>query len=179
MTDPARANLAGLKPGQILLHIGVHKTGTTSIQDALAHARPELSQWNVHYPGTAQAHRKVASSAMNRRLGWQVGGAPAPDPAVWENFVRSARDFSGITVCSSEFFAESDDATAGRIIERIGRKNVHVVITLRNLGKILPSAWQQILKSGYTHGYVHWLENRGRALGPSCWKGPRNGGRCR
>jgi len=159
MTGAAFENLAGLKPGQILLHIGVHKTGTTAIQDALAHARPELSQWNVHYPGTAQAHRKVASSAMNRRLGWQVGGAPAPDPAVWENFVQRAKAFSGITVCSSEFFAESDDATAGQIIERIGVANVHVVITLRNLGKILPSAWQQILKSGYEHGYVHWLEN--------------------
>jgi hypothetical protein len=159
MTDPALENLAGLKPGQILLHIGVHKTGTTAIQDALAHARPELSQWNVQYPGTAQAHRTVASSAMNRRLGWQVGGAPAPDPAVWENFVQSAQSFSGITVCSSEFFAESDADTAGQIIERIGKENVHVVITLRNLGKILPSAWQQILKSGYEFGYVHWLTN--------------------
>ncbi len=159
MTDPASGNSVGLKRGSILLHIGVHKTGTTAIQDALAHARPELSQWNVQYPGTAQAHRKVASSAMNRRLGWQVGGAPAPEPAVWENFVKNAHAFQGITVCSSEFFAESDADTAGQIIERIGKENVHVVITLRNLGKILPSAWQQILKSGYEFGYVHWLTN--------------------
>jgi hypothetical protein len=159
MSDQESGNGANLKPGQVLLHIGVHKTGTTAIQDALANARPELSQWDVQYPGTAQAHRNVASSAMNRRLGWQVGGAPAPDPTVWEDFVHSAHAFSGITVCSSEFFAESDDATAGQIVEKIGKENVHVVITLRNLGKILPSAWQQILKSGYTNGYVHWLEN--------------------
>jgi len=159
MTDPASGNSVGLKRGSILLHIGVHKTGTTAIQDALSHARPELSQWDVQYPGNAQAHRRVASSAMNRRLGWQVGGAPAPEPAVWENFVKNAHAFQGITVCSSEFFAESDDATAGEIVERIGKGNVHVIITLRNLGKILPSAWQQILKSGYENGYVHWLKN--------------------
>ena len=159
MTGQETGNAANLKPGQILLHIGVHKTGTTAIQDALAHARPELHEWNVQYPGTTQAHRNVASSAMDRRLGWKVGGAAAPDPSLWENFVQSAHEFPGITVCSSEFFAESDDATAAEIVERIGKENVHVVITLRNFARILPSAWQQILKSGYENGYIHWLKN--------------------
>ncbi|CAB4888143.1 MAG: hypothetical protein F2923_00615 [Actinobacteria bacterium] len=159
MTGREKGNAANLQPGQILLHIGVHKTGTTAIQDALAHARPELHEWNVQYPGTAQAHRNLASSAMDRRLGWKVGGAAAPDPSLWENFVKSAHKFPGITVCSSEFFAESDDAKAREIIERIGKENVHIVVTLRNFGQILPSAWQQILKSGYENGYIHWLNN--------------------
>jgi hypothetical protein len=78
---------------------------------------------------------------------------------LWENFVREAEQFNGITVCSSEFFAESTPETAQRIIDRVGKENVHVVITLRNFGKILPSAWQQILKSGYEFGYNHWLTN--------------------
>jgi hypothetical protein len=34
---------------------------------------------------------------------------------------------------------------------------VHVVATLRPLGKILPSAWQQYVKDGYTGDYESWL----------------------
>lgn len=148
-----------LQPGGILLHIGVHKTGTTTIQDAFAQNRSLLPALGVSYPGTGQAHRLIASSAMNRRLGWRPGGSPPPDPKLWQQFVKDAKKFPGITVCSSEFFAESTAQQAQQIIDRIGRDNVHVVITLRNFAKILPSAWQQILKSGYEFGYVHWLNN--------------------
>ncbi len=146
-----------LQPGGILLHIGVHKTGTTAIQDAFATNREVLRGLGVSYPGTGQAHRNIASSAMQRPLGWRTKGAHRPDPKLWDDFVQQALQFDGITVCSSEFFAESSTEVATRIIERIGKENVHVVITLRNFAKILPSAWQQILKSGYEFGYIHWL----------------------
>jgi len=141
----------------MVLHIGVHKTGTTAIQAALANSRSILGQWKVTYPGSQQAHRLVASSAMDRRLGWRVGGAPPPDPQLWDRFVDDAHAYKGVTVCSSEFFAEASDEVAARIVDRVGADRIHVVVTLRNLGRILPSAWQQILKSGYETGYEPWL----------------------
>lgn len=159
MSKPEFSNAANLEPGGILLHIGVHKTGTTAIQDAFAQNRALLPSLGVSYPGVGQAHRNLASSAMQRPVGWRTGGAQLPDMDLWNDFVDESRTFDGITVCSSEFFSESSDEVARRIIERIGIENVHVVITLRNLGKILPSAWQQILKSGYEFGYVQWLTN--------------------
>lgn len=140
------------------MHIGVHKTGTTAVQDALAGARPVLDEYGVRYPGRHQAHRHVASSAMGRRLGWRTDGARDPDPALWNRFVREAHAYRGVTVLSSEFLAESDDAIASRMIEATGRDRTHVVVTLRNLGRILPSAWQQILKSGFETRYADWLE---------------------
>jgi hypothetical protein len=160
--------------GGILLHIGVHKTGTTAIQAALANARPELGTYAVQYPGTRQAHRSIASSAMNRRLGWRTVGAPEPESEAWEEFLRESRSFSGVTVCSSEFFAESDDDTARSIVEAIGVDRVHVVLTLRNLGKILPSAWQQLLKSGYEVDYPDWLDNAFNAAEPELHAKSRN-----
>jgi len=159
MSDQESGNGANLKPGQVLLHIGVHKTGTTAIQDAFARNRGLLTTLGISYPGTGQAHRNLASSAMQRPLGWRTGGAQLADPDLWTDFLTEAENFNGITVCSSEFFAESPDEVAQRIVAQIGRENVHVVITLRNFGKILPSAWQQILKSGYEFGYVQWLTN--------------------
>ena len=156
---PDQVNESHLSPGGVLLHIGVQKTGTTTIQDAFAQNRAQLPALGISYPGSRQAHRLIASSAMNRRLGWRPGGSPPPDPKLWQQFVKDAQKFPGITVCSSEFFAESTSQEAQQIIDRVGRDNVHVVITLRNFAKILPSAWQQILKSGYEFGYIHWLNN--------------------
>lgn len=153
-----RERAHGLGPGSILMHIGVHKTGTTAVQDALAGTRPLLEEHGVRYPGRHQAHRDIASAAMGRRLGWRTDGARDPDPARWTRFVREAHAHAGTTVLSSEFLAESDDATAARIIEAVGADRVHVVVTLRNLGRILPSAWQQILKSGFETRYTDWLD---------------------
>ncbi len=157
MPDAIAPSPLGLKPGGMALHIGVHKTGTTAIQAALANSRPVLDTWAVQYPGEGQAHRLIASSAMGRRLGWRVGGSAAPDPHAWSDFVKHAQAYRGVTVCSSEFFAESTDDVAQRIIDQVGRERVHVILTLRNFGRILPSAWQQILKSGYETAYIPWL----------------------
>jgi len=159
MAAPNRSNVLGLPEGGMALHIGVHKTGTTAIQAALANSRPVLGQWHVQYPGNRQAHRLIASSAMDRRLGWRVGGSPAPEPQAWTKFVQDAHAFHGITVCSSEFFAESDDATVQKIVKDVGQDQVHVIVTLRNFARILPSAWQQILKSGYATAYLPWLQH--------------------
>ena len=46
----------------VLLHIGVHKTGTTAIQAALADAREELASLGVRYPGKLQAQHRAAQA---------------------------------------------------------------------------------------------------------------------
>ena len=102
----------GLVPGGMLLHIGVHKTGTTAIQAALANSRPILGQWKVRYPGRHQAHRRVAASAMGRSLGWRTDGREEPDGKLWGTFVKEAAAFDGVTVLSSEFLSASPTSVA-------------------------------------------------------------------
>ena len=153
--EPSRA---GTPPGSMLLHIGVHKTGTTAVQTALANSRDILGKWGVRYPGHLMAHRDVASSVMGRPLGWRTDGARAPQQALWNRIVKQAHEYHGITVISSEFFAESSDEVVGRIASDVTRDQLQVVVTLRNLGRILPSAWQQNLKSGFEIPYLPWLQ---------------------
>lgn len=141
----------------MLLHIGVHKTGTTAVQTALANSRDVLGTWGVRYPGRLMAHREVASSVMGRPLGWRTDGARPPKSGLWEQTVAEARAFDGTTVISSEFLAESPDDVVERIVADVGREHLQVVVTLRNLGRILPSAWQQNLKSGFETPYLPWL----------------------
>ncbi len=153
----ASPSSSALPRGGMLLHIGVHKSGTTAIQAAFENARPSLADCGVSYPGEQQAHRAIASSALGRPLGWRTTGANKPDVSAWNEFVQHAQAYPGITVCSSEFFAEADNEAAAEIVSRVGLDRIHVVLTLRNLGKILPSAWQQMLKSGFEMDYATWL----------------------
>ncbi len=146
-----------LPAGSMLLHIGVHKTGTTAVQTALANCRDILGTWDVRYPGRLMAHREIASSVMGRPLGWRTDGAKPPKPGLWEQTVSDAHAYGGATVISSEFFAESPDDVVERIVRDVGADRLQVVVTLRNLGKLLPSAWQQNLKSGFETPYLAWV----------------------
>lgn len=146
-----------LPDGAMLLHIGVHKTGTTAVQTALANCRDILGTWQVRYPGRLMAHREIASSVMGRPLGWRTDGAKPPRDGLWERTVADAHSYDGATVISSEFFAESPEDVVARIVGDVGQGRLQVVITLRNLGKLLPSAWQQNLKSGFETPYLPWI----------------------
>lgn len=144
-------------PGSMVLHIGVHKTGTTAVQTALANSRDILGTWNIRYPGRLMAHREIASSVMERPLGWRTDGAKAPKAGLWAQTVAECHAYPGTTVISSEFFAESPVEVVDRIVGDVGADRLEVVITLRNLGRILPSAWQQNLKSGFETPYLPWI----------------------
>lgn len=143
--------------GSFAMHIGVHKTGTTAIQSSLAQVRPQLREQGISYPGRLMAHRDIASSAMGRPLGWRTEGARPPQQGLWEETVREAKNFDGTTLISSEFLAEADDETAARMVAATGLDRTHVIVTLRNFARILPSAWQQNLKSGMRSSYEDWL----------------------
>jgi hypothetical protein len=77
--------------------------------------------------------------------------------------VRATRDQR--VFVSSEWLCRASNRQARRVVRGLGRDRVHVVATLRPLAKILPSAWQQYVKDGYTGDYESWL--RATLTGPA------------
>jgi hypothetical protein len=151
--------LPTLAPDAVLLHIGVHKTGTTAIQAALADARGELRAAGVLYPGRLQAQHRAALAALGRTWGWnQRGGSVVPTHQL-DAVAKDVSKHRGRVVISSEFFCEADEETAQRVVQGLGGSRVHVVVTLRNLGSLLPSSWQQYLKYGLETDYEPWLQD--------------------
>lgn len=144
----------------VLLHVGVHKTGTTAIQAALADARDDLLAHGVRYPGKLQAQHRAALALLGRPWGWNSRGGSVMDRRHFDALVRRATHHQGRVVISSEFFCEAPEDKAMETIQALGGSDkVTVVITLRNLGKLLPSSWQQYLKYGLTTEYSKWLED--------------------
>jgi hypothetical protein len=145
-----------LAEGTRLLHIGPHKTGTTTVQGAFYLARERLAAHGVLYPGKG---RQPLASVLAVTGQPPLLGEPPHKITYWNNLVGKIRAAgSQRVVLSSEFFDEADDATARRVVEDLGGPLVHVVVTLRPLVSIIPSQWQQYLQNGYCFPYLEWLE---------------------
>jgi hypothetical protein len=145
-----------LRAGTRLLHIGPHKTGSTAVQGAFHLARERLAGQGVVYPGRGRQPLWPILAVTGQPA---LRGEPSPEMAYWDRLVRDIRDAGEQrVVLSSEFFAEADDETARRVIEDLGGPDVHVVVTLRSLIRILPSQWQQYLQNGYQFPYLEWLD---------------------
>ncbi|MFJ8631387.1 hypothetical protein [Streptomyces sp. NPDC093568] len=153
-----------LPTGTRLLHIGPHKTGTTSIQGALFAAKDEMARHGVAWLA-ATRHPMEAVLAACARTGMM--GDARPTERHWERLLEQVRATGRRTsVISSEFFADaSDEETIGRIVARLGDDGgrdrghcdrVHVLVTLRPLARIMPSQWQQYVQNGLRMGYEDW-----------------------
>ncbi|MDR6973852.1 hypothetical protein J2X68_000521 [Streptomyces sp. 3330] len=177
-SDGASAGPVPLPAGTRLLHIGPHKTGTTSIQGALFAAKEKLPAYGVAYPAQSR-HPMQAVLAACSRTG--MIGDTAPTERHWTRLVDQVHATGRSTaVISSEFFADApDDATAGRIVEQLGGEPVRVLVTLRPLVRIMPSQWQQYVQNGLRMGYEDWLEHMLRKApyekpNPSFWRRHRH-----
>lgn len=164
----------------VLLHIGVHKTGTTALQAALADARDDLAAAGVRYPGKLQAHHRAALAVLGRPWGWNNRGGAVLDRAHFDRLSARVAEHRGRVVISSEFFCEAPEEVAREVVAGLGGRRVHVVVTLRNLGKLLPSSWQQYLKYGLTTDYEPWLQDvfatpGSSRMSPTFWKRQAHG----
>lgn len=159
-----------ISPGGCLVHIGFDKTGTTGLQGAFHSDRERLREHGVIYPGTERYH-KSAGVAVTEARG-NLGDAPIT-MAAWNELTDEVRAATGQRIfVSSEWLCRATDKQARRVVRGLGGDRVHIVATLRPLAKILPSAWQQYVKDGYTGGYEEWLQGtlRGaRGESPTPW----------
>jgi hypothetical protein len=173
---PMLADAPAMPPNGVLLHIGVHKTGTTAIQAALADARSELKAAGVSYPGKLQAQHRAALAVLQRPWGWNTRGGAVMDRSHFDRLARRVTGTPGRVAISSEFFCEAPGDVATQVVRDLGGQRVHVVVTLRNLGRLLPSSWQQYLKYGLTTPYEKWLADvfaepgASKNMTPTFWK---------
>ena len=140
----------------VLLHVGMFKTGTTAIQGALFRARPQLAEHGVLHAGET---RNPMQAVLAFR-GQQMPGKPPPRPEQWDSLVAQvAAAANQRVVVSSEFLGTAGVETGRRAVQLLGGPRVHVVVTLRPLAKMMPSQWQQYVRSrATTSSYDDWLD---------------------
>jgi hypothetical protein len=163
-----------LPANSIMLHIGAHKTGTTSLQAALFAARNPLEEHGViNLVADGDETANPAARAVQRLPSSGSTGTPV-DYNVWTTLVDQAKAHPNQMVSiSAEAFAVSESPVIKQIVKDLGLGRLQVVITLRPLGKILPSQWQQDLHGAWLSlEFEEWLKKTLKDVRPVKQIGP-------
>jgi hypothetical protein len=131
----------------VMLHIGAHKTGTTTVQLALFNKKSELLELGILYPGSTSAHNE----AVARPAGYpDTDYWTPPDLSLWESLVAEVRLEKRRVVVSAESLCIVSSNSAQHIVEELGGERVHVLLSVRPLAFLLTSIWQEFIKVGDT-----------------------------
>jgi hypothetical protein len=130
----------------VFLHVGPPKTGTTYLQDLLWSNRDTLRGAGVLLPGKDKAEHFRAAREVRKPDGARKG--PLGKGGTWKRLVSQMRAWPGRSVVSSEWFAGTGPAGVKTIVESLSDTPVHLVITVRELGGLVPAVWQERVKNG-------------------------------
>ncbi len=146
MTDPTQSlGLTPVEDSGVVVHIGVHKTGTTSLQHALANAHSQLVAADV-----------IERSRWNRRSLMAMFLTNSPQ---WRSARADINAHRGRVVVSHESLCEASPDQARDFLSQVaGKRPVTVLVTVRSLAALLPSTWQQLLKKGLSASYDEFLQ---------------------
>jgi len=147
--------MEALPPTARLLHVGFMKTGTTALQSAASNRRQQLLHHGVRYPGWHYNHRKAALA-----LAGHTSPAAGNGPDDWDRLMTEINaDPTRRILISNEMIAGLDETVARRLRDDLGPLT-HVVFTVRSFASVLPSLWQQYVKSGHQRDFEEFLSRR-------------------
>lgn len=126
----------------IFVHIGPHKTGTSTLQGWLAANREPLRQLGYLYPGVGSTHNGLADRARRDLL----------DTPAWQQWVRDLEQAARAGACahviiSAEGFSRLDEEQVLRMAAGLGPDRTKIVCYLRKPWERKASAHTQRVKS--------------------------------
>ena len=142
---------------RLYLHIGLMKTGSTYLQQVWRANATELAEQGVWFPsGPEEPRVRLAVwDLVGRR---PRGASDARVVGQWEALTDAAAARADQRVLiSEEYLAARTLRQAKRAVAGFDRHEVHVVVTVRDLGRVLASSWQEDVKSGRTHRWPDFI----------------------
>ena len=142
---------------RIFLHLGLQKTGTSYLQGVMSRNQDALAAQGLDL--VPESRRESFELMLQVRGRYNPERDPASAGDALERFsAHLARAPGSRALLSQESLAASRRAQVQRLVEACGDREVHVVLTVRDLARQVPSSWQQELKAARTVGYERWLE---------------------
>lgn len=131
------------------LHIGTMKSGTTFLQQMLSHHRETLAQDGLLFPGRG---RYVQQIHAVRDLLHLPGAVPLERlEGAWDDLRQEISQWPGPTsIVSVEHLSIAAAKRIPPIVESLAPAAVHVILTARDLARVLPSTWQENIQNGLT-----------------------------
>lgn len=155
----------------VYLHVGFQKTGTSFLQDVFLRSQQPLAAQGLDLvPGTRRG-------AFHLMLCVRERYDPRLDPpAVTGALDRLAADLAAApgsrALVSEESLSPAPDEQIRRLLHATAGREAHLVVTVRDLARQIPSAWQQQVKAGMPielDAYVSAVRDRRGTAGRRFW----------
>jgi len=139
----------------VYLHIGIAKTGTTYLQELLWHNRKVLERHGVRYP--AQLPGDHFRAAVDLRQTPFAGDHATFVPGTWDTVAAAAMGAPDRAVISHETLTRTRVEQVRRAAESFAGADLHLIVTVRDLGRQLPAVWQEQVKNRSAVSYTRFL----------------------
>ena len=137
------------------LHVGLPKSGTTYLQAVLAENKDRLADRSrLLFPGRSWQNQVKAVRDVRGQKG---RGGSVDDAGAWGALVDEISAWDGDTVVSMEWLGSAPTEQVARIVESLSSTRVEVVITVRDLARTIPAAWQEFLQNAEVWSWSEFL----------------------
>lgn len=135
---------------QVFLHIGLHKSGTTYLQQLMRMNRTSLAAQGLHVPGgRGEPNRTFAVYDLFGRR--PRGSGDDRITGQWDAMTRALMDTEAPrALLSEEALSLASVAQARKAVRSFPDCDVRVVVTVRDLARVALSAWQEDVKTDET-----------------------------
>ena len=132
---------------RLVLHVGTMKSGTSYLQELLFAEHDRLAAAGVLAPGPADRPNQAVLQVISGRQGGEA----------WDRLTDAVRRHPGDAVLSSELLAPVGDKAAQRVLDGLAADRVEVVVTARDLNRVLVSMWQETIQNGRTWKWEEYV----------------------
>jgi hypothetical protein len=137
------------------LHVGLPKSGTTYLQAVLAENKQRLADRSgLLFPG--RTWRDQVKAVRDVR-GQQGRGASPADSGAWQQLVSEISAWEGDAIVSMEWLGGAPTDQVARIVGSLAPSRVEVIITVRDLARTIPAAWQEFLQNSEVWSWTEFL----------------------
>ncbi|NYD40978.1 hypothetical protein [Nocardioides panaciterrulae] len=145
-------------PGDpLFLHIGLQKTGTSYLQSIFWQSQDALREQGLDM--VPRSKRDTFWLMLRVRGRYNAEFDPPAVAAALDRLPAAlARATSGRALISEESLAPADRGQIRELLEACAGREVHVVVTVRDLARQIPSAWQQTLQGGGSETFPDYLD---------------------
>ncbi len=129
---------------RVFLHVGAMKSGTTYLQ-SLCQKNSDvlLREHALWYPGTRRNFLATQDAV-------RFGRREETSIDAWRNLLAEVKAFDGDALISNETLLGGSRSTAAKVVRAFAPAEVHVVVTARDLARVMRSYWQTLVRAGGT-----------------------------